>query len=123
MPARPTALEGPVARRAVLLAISLIGFSVACGGNDDPRQPVSFKGDLLRIAISQKWSAQEPVGDMLVFVHPELASVRLSMQDQTEEIGSPMTVAHVKGFVGRELNRTYGGVLTRVSLSGTATMR
>ena len=70
--------------------------------------------------LSDKWVLARSSDKQALYKHPELGNVRLTIENQTRDYGTPMTVAAVKSAVGTELNMAYGGVVTRISLSGNA---
>ncbi len=95
--------------------------ALACGSHPEPTQPVNFGNGLLSMSISESWVLLRGTESEVVYEHPTLGEVRLSLEDETrDDFGIPLSVAAVKSIVGKELNHDYGGVRTRVSLSGNA---
>ena len=86
----------------------------------EPTQQISFNEGRMDVAISEKWVLQRSSGDKMYFKHSENENMRLAIQDQTRDLGQPMTVAAVKGSIGSELNMRFGGVTARLSYGGNA---
>ncbi len=100
----------------ILLAL-LVG---ACSTQSAPSKPVQMDYEMLDMLISEDWQLETAEPQNLVYTHNGLANVSLHFSSRLDEFGSPLQVAHVKSMIGKELNRQYGGVRTRISLGGNA---
>jgi hypothetical protein len=105
---------------SIVVSVSA-ALTLACGSDPEPTQSVNFGDGLLRMSISESWVLLRATQSEVVYEHPTLGEVRLSLEDETRsDFDIPLTVTAVKSIVGRELNGAYGGVRSRVSLSGNA---
>ena len=95
----------------------------ACSSEDEPTRSVQFGEGLLDMAISDAWELESSTDAGRVYTHKDLDEVRLHFEGRTEDLGQPVNLVGVKGMVGKELNRAYGGVSTRVSMGGNAMIR
>jgi len=98
--------------------------ALACGGGDEmPTQAVQFGRGMLDMSIGDVWQLESASDEARVYVHRDYEELRLELEGITEEFGHPLRVSDVKSIIGKELNRTYGGVSTRVSLGGNAMIK
>ena len=100
---------------------SLVVLVLACGGQE-PVQAVRFSDGILNISISDKWVLQRDAGKRAYYTYGAHENVKLSFEDQTEDMGAPMTVQGVRGVIGSELNMRYGGVNARLGFGGSAVL-
>ena len=108
----------------VFVGASLLLCAVACGGRDDvPTQAVQFGRGMLDMSIGDVWQLESASDEARVYVHRDYEELRLELEGITEEFGHPLRVSDVKSIIGKELNRAYGGVSTRVSLGGNAMIK
>ena len=98
-----------------------VGLALACGSHSEPTQPLNFANGLLNMSISENWVLLRATDSEVVYEHSTLGEARLRLEDESQhDFGGPLTVVAVKSIVGKELNGTYGGVRTRISLPGNA---
>lgn len=105
----------------VILCLTLV--SIGCGGNAEPTQRVQLGPQLLDMAIDESWELEESTPADRTYSHTRMHDVRLSFSSETEDIGQPLQVAHVRSLIGKEMNGRYGGVSARVSFGGNAMIK
>ena len=101
-------------------ALGLAGVSALGCGKPEPVQPVNFHDGRLSMGIAPAWVLQRDSGAKAFYQLADAKGVRLSFEDQTQDWGTPLTLAAVRSAIGSELNLAYGGVTARLSYSGTA---
>ena len=101
------------------MALGLALWVAGCSA-DRPTRVVQFGQEMLDMVIWEDWVPETVESQSRVYTHAKLENVRLHISSRLDDFGTPLQVTHVKSIVGKELNRTYGGVLTRVSLCGNA---
>lgn len=110
----------PALARIGLMAAMVL---VAAGcSSKAPEQPLTFNDGILDMSISQDWVLLRDAGKKAWFKHAVLDDVKLSFEDQTEDLGQPLTVSAVRGMIGSELNLKHGSVNARFGLGGCAVL-
>ena len=107
--------------RLMTLAFSMFVFALACS-KLEPVQTVQFNKGRLTMAISDQWVLQKDSGKKALWRHGTAQNIKLSFEDQTFDLGMPMTVKSVRGAIGSELNLRHGGVNARIGMGGTAVL-
>ena len=108
-----------ISRSTVVLALFTV--VAACSG-EPPKQAISFSNGILNMSISERWVLQRDGGKHAFFKHATANDVRLSFEDQTADLGTPMNVHAVRSTIGSELNLRYGGVNARLGYGGNAVL-
>lgn len=109
--------------RSVLVLAACAALLSGCSEEPEPTQRVQYGTDLLDMVISDRWALESSTPDEHVYRHKDVDDVRLRLSNQVEDFGQPLRIPQVKAIVGKELNMTYGGVSTRVSLGGNAMIK
>ena len=104
----------------LVCALGLGGVSALGCGKPEPVQPVNFHDGRLSMGIAPAWVLQRDSGTKTFYQLAGAKGVRLSFEDQTQDWGTPLTLAAVRSAIGSELNLAYGGVTARLSYSGNA---
>ncbi|MFK7896652.1 MAG: hypothetical protein AB8G23_12500 [Myxococcota bacterium] len=112
-------------RRAGVLALGtfLLSLALGCEGEAPDAFRVQLDQGALDMKLSNEWGLKEGGQTRRVYVHQRMTGVELHLVTDREDMGAPLLVPHVKELIGKELNRKYGGVSTRVSLGGNAMIR
>lgn len=115
-----TRLAGWTVRVAGMVFAALL---FGCSADEEPTVRVQLGGDVLDMAISDQWEREEGGQEHRIYRHKRYGEVRLHLSSELEDVGSPLLVPHVKEMIGKELNREFGGVSTRVSMGGNAMIK
>ena len=108
--------------KPVALGVASFFLYAALGcSKPEPVQPIDFHRGRLSMAISDKWVLQRDAGKKAYYRHGVSEHIKLSFEDQTSNLGVPMTLQGIRGAIGSELNLRYGGGVTaRIGYGGTA---
>lgn len=103
--------------------LALLLFSLGCGGGEEPTQRVQLGPQLLDMAISDQWEIEDGTDASRIYRHSQLHDLRLSFSAETQDMGQPLQVRHVKSLIGKEINRRYGGASAHLTFGGNAMIK